>query len=128
MARVLYVDDDDALRDVVRTWLERSGHVVHTADGVASAKQCVAAHELDGAFIDVWLDDGTGFELHGWLESHAPALARRVVFVTGNIIEGADDAGRRLRALGRPVLAKPFGLRELDPFVAAWAREPEHGP
>jgi DNA-binding NtrC family response regulator len=49
MARVLYVDDDDALRDVVRTWLERSGHVVHTAESVAVAKQCLAAHEFDGA-------------------------------------------------------------------------------
>jgi DNA-binding NtrC family response regulator len=127
MATVLYVDDDDALRDVVRTWLERSGHVVHTADGIASAKARVAAHEFDGAFVDVWLHDGTGFELHGWLESHAPALARHVVFVTGNIVEGADEAGRRLRALGQPVLAKPFGLRELDPIVATWAREAGHG-
>jgi DNA-binding NtrC family response regulator len=126
MATVLYVDDDEALRDVVRTWLERSGHVVHTADGVASAKACVAAHEFDGAFVDVWLDDGTGFELHGWLESQAPALARRVVFVTGNIVEGADEAGRRLRALGQPVLAKPFGLRQLDPFVAAWVGDAGH--
>lgn len=120
MARVLYVDDDDALRDVVRTWLERSGHVVHTAESVAVAKQRLASNEFDGAFLDVWLGDGTGFELHGWLESHLPALARRVVFVTGNIVEGVDDAGRRLRALGRPVLAKPFGLRELDPHVARW--------
>ena len=127
MATVLYVDDDDALRDVVRTWLERSGHVVHLAESVAAAKAHVAAHRLDGAFVDVWLGDGTGFELHGWLESHAPALAKRVVFVTGNIIEGADDAGRRLRALGRPVLAKPFGLRELDPFVAGWVADAGQG-
>jgi DNA-binding NtrC family response regulator len=127
MATVLYVDDDEALRDVVRTWLERSGHVVHVAAGVDAAKEHVAAHRFDGAFVDVWLEDGTGFELHGWLESHVPALAKRVVFVTGNIIEGADDAGRRLRALGRPVLAKPFALRQLDPIVASWAADTGHG-
>lgn len=120
MATVLYVDDDEALRNVVRTWLERSGHEVHTAESVALAKKCVEAHDFDGAFIDVWLDDGTGFELHGWLESHAPRLARQVVFVTGDVVAGAPESGR-LSALGRPVLTKPFALGELDPHVARWS-------
>ncbi len=120
MAIVLYVDDDEALRNVVRTWLERSGHEVHTAESVASARRLVSDHEFDGAFIDVWLDDGTGFELHGWLESHAPRLARRVVFVTGDIVAGAPASGQ-LSALGRPVLAKPFALAEMDPHVARWS-------
>ena len=120
MATVLYVDDDDALRNVVRTWLERSGHEVHTAASVARAKRCVEMHDFDGAFIDVWLDDGTGFELHGWLESHVPRLARQVVFVTGDVVAGAPESGR-LSALGQPVLTKPFALAELDPHVARWS-------
>jgi DNA-binding NtrC family response regulator len=120
MATVLYVDDDEALRNVVRTWLERSGHEVHTAESVASARRLVSAHDFDGAFIDVWLDDGTGFELHGWLESHAPRLARRVVFVTGDVVAGTPARGR-VSALGRPVLTKPFALAEMDPHVARWS-------
>lgn len=120
MATVLYVDDDDALRDVVGTWLRRSGHVVHTAGSIAEAKRLVEAHDFDGAFIDVWLGDGTGFELHGWLESHAPRLAKHAVFVTGDVVHPASESGR-LRALGRPVLAKPFLLGELDPHVVRWS-------
>ena len=120
MATVLYVDDDEALRNVVRTWLERSGHEVHTAESVASARRLVSAHDFDGAFIDVWLDDGTGFELHGWLESHAPRLARHVVFVTGDVVASTPARGR-VSALGRPVLAKPFALAEMDPHVARWS-------
>lgn len=120
MATVLYVDDDEALRNVVRTWLERAGHEVHAAESVASAKRQVQERDFDGAFIDVWLEDGTGFELHGWLESHAPRLARNVVFVTGDVVAGAAASGQ-LSALGRPVLTKPFALAEMDPHVARWS-------
>ena len=119
MATVLYVDDDAAMQNVVRAWLERAGHQVHTAGSVADAKRRVLECDYDGAFLDVWLGDGTGFELHGWLESNAPRLARNVVFVTGDVVPRATESGPP-RALGRPVLPKPFLLRELDPHVDSW--------
>ena len=39
--------------------LRRAGHLVHTAASIAEAKRLVEAHDFDGAFIDVWLGDGT---------------------------------------------------------------------
>jgi DNA-binding NtrC family response regulator len=121
MATVLYVDDDPAMRSVVRTWLERSGHEVHTADSVADAQRSVAAHAFDGAFIDVWLGDGTGFELYDWIREHDSRLADRVAFVTGDT--APDDAVQhRLRTLGVPVIAKPFDLEQLKGMAARWGR------
>src|SRR5438270_10642 len=58
MATVLYVDDEDAIRRAVVTWLTRRGHVVHEAAGVASARQVLESQTVDGAFVDLWLGRG----------------------------------------------------------------------
>ena len=119
MATVLYVDDESALRRAVQTWLQRRGDDVHTAPSIGHAKELLAAHAFDIVFIDLWLADGTGFELIDWIAEHHPALAERVEFVTGDIIPSADTA-RQLAMLGRPVLTKPFELTELERRVRGW--------
>ena len=62
----------------------------------------------DGLFIDIWLGDGTAFELHAWLQEHHPALAKRVVFVSGDV--PGDTTGPTPTALGCPVLGKPLDV------------------
>ena len=104
MATVLYVDDDPAVRMVVRRQLEHSGLQVYTAEGVREAKERIEREPPDGLFIDIWLGDGTAFELHAWLQEHHPVLARRVVFVSGDV--PGDPGGRTPTALGCPVLGK----------------------
>src|SRR5207253_596279 len=95
---------------------------VHTARSVRSAKQCFERHAIDGAFIDVWLDDGTGYDLYEWIRANYPAVAERVVFLTGDIVPNpiADD---RLQATGRPLLTKPFDLADLERSVHQWRRQ-----
>ena len=121
MASVLFVDDEAALRRAVQRWLGRSGVTVHTARGVAGAKRCFAHHRIDGAFVDVWLGDGTGYELYDWIRAHHPAVAERVVFLTGDIVP-SPISDERLQATGRPLLTKPFELSTLDRWVAQWTR------
>jgi DNA-binding NtrC family response regulator len=127
MATILYVDDEQAIGNAVQSWLERRGVSVHRATSVESARHLVARHQFDGAFIDVWLGDGTGFELFDHIAEAQPALAGRVAFITGDAVP-RDDVARRLAELDRPVIAKPFDLSTLDGWVATWsapaAREP----
>ena len=120
MATVLYVDDEAAIRRAVVAWLTRRGHTVHVAATIDDARELLQSQSIDGAFVDLWLGDESGLELRDWIDAHRPDLSRNVVFVTGD--PGADTAGRgRLGDLGRPVLAKPFDLQELDQFVAGWS-------
>lgn len=128
MATLLYVDDEPALLRAVHAWLERSGHVVRSASTIAAAKERLAESAGDGVVIDLWLPDGSGFELVDWVAEHRPALAERVLFVTGDIAP-STEAARQLAMLGRPVLIKPFDLDELERHVRAWeepwpARQP----
>jgi DNA-binding response OmpR family regulator len=74
---------------------------------------------VDGAFVDLWLGDESGLELQDWIEENRPELSPNVVFVTGDVAAG-ESTNHALAALGKPILAKPFDLKELDEFVRRW--------
>jgi DNA-binding NtrC family response regulator len=125
MPTIMYVDDDESVRSTVRRMLERQGVVVEVAEGVHDAQSKIAgrgadATRIDGIFIDIWLGDGTAFELVAWLQEHAPQLRKRAALVTGDI---ADDvpADRTLRALGLPVFAKPFDAAAMAKTAFGWS-------
>ena len=119
MTTVLYVDDESPLRRAVHAWLGRHGTVVHSARSIAGAKRCFEEFTFDGVFIDLWLADGSGFELYDWLAEYHPDVAGHVAFVTGDILR-TQETQQQLAMLGIPVLAKPFDLTELDRFVSTW--------
>ena len=121
MATVLYVDDEDAIRRAVVTWLTRRGHRVHEAACVATARQVLESQDVDGAFVDLWLGDESGLELQDWIDENRPRLSPNVVFVTGDLAAD-ENTNRALGALGKPVLAKPFDLNQLEEFVERWVR------
>ena len=118
MLTVLYVDDDPMVRTAVRRQLEQRGLSVLTAESVSEAKGHIERHDVDGACIDIWLGDGTAFDLYAWVQEHHPALAGRVVFVTGDAT--GQNQGKSLRALGRPVLPKPLDMNTLVQIVGEW--------
>jgi DNA-binding NtrC family response regulator len=121
MPVVLFVDDEASMRRVVQHALTLHGIEVHTAGGVAEARAACERHALDGVIIDVWLDDGSGFELYAWLQEHYPRVARNTLFVTGDIAANAD-LGRQVHAIGRPVLVKPFDFDELEDLIRSFPR------
>lgn len=126
MATILFVDDEDSLRRATRAALDRRGHTVHTAHSVSEAIRCLGLYHVDGIFVDVWLGADSGFDLLSWLENHRPHLAQRVVFVTGDVgLAGHDD--RKVKALGLPVLGKPFSIEDLESFADSWTRRQERG-
>ncbi len=121
MPVVLFVDDEPSMRRVVQHALQLHGIEVHTAGSLADARAACARLVFDGAIVDVWLDDGSGFELYAWLQEHHPRVARNTIFVTGDIAANAD-LGRHVRALGRPVFVKPFDFDELEETIRTWTR------
>ncbi len=119
--RVLYVDDEPTIRRAVELWLSRYGIHVVTAASLAEARDQFERHRIDGVFLDIWLEDGSGFELYDWLLTAFPALADRVAFVTGDMV-GSPRSHNRLSRLNCSVLRKPFDLDALRDVVAQWVR------
>ena len=122
MATVLYVDDEDAIRRALRSWLVRRGHTVFTAGSGDEARAVLSSHEVDGVFIDIWLGAESGFDLFEWIDMNRPRVAEHAVFVTGDIIRD-PEVERSLAALERPVLTKPFELGELERIVMTWGTQ-----
>ena len=123
MATVLYVDDEPAIRRLVRRWFEKRGVTIITAESAAEARRLFTEHDVSGAFIDVWLGKETGFDLYAWVAQHRPQLKERIVFITGDVDAGVPE-GTQLQALGRIVIPKPFELEDLEAHVREWAGKP----
>lgn len=107
---VLVVDDDEAMRALVRTALELQGAQVRTAAGIEDALA------LEGPFVLALVDLSLGADRGDALLARLRAAGRvdRAILITGS-----PDA--ELDPLGAPdvVLRKPFELEELTRTIDA---------
>jgi DNA-binding response OmpR family regulator len=110
-ARILVVDDDAFLRQLVTGLLRRDGHEV---SGAASAEEArcrlAAGPEPDLLVLDIELPDLNGLDL---LSEVRGALTCPVILMSGNDTESNREAGATLGAADYVV--KPFAPKE---FVA----------
>src|SRR3954468_7344018 len=120
--RVLVVDDDDDIRNLVRTLLERSGTVVHDAPNGRDGLREFHAWRPDLVILDVNMP-----ELDGWsvLErirdmSEVPVL---MLTARGEELERV----RGLQAGADDYVVKPFGKQELVARVQALLRRASRG-
>ena len=121
MSTVLYVDDEDAIRRALTSWLTRRGHTVYTAASSDDAIALLKAHDdIDAMFIDIWLGSDSGFDLFEWVDMNRPRLVEHIAFVTGAIVRDSD-VERSLAAFARPILTKPFELTELEHMITTWS-------
>jgi len=125
VSRILVVEDDPALRNSIRSILERDGHEPRTAgDGAAGARELES-----GAFDIVLLDIGLPF-VDGW-EILKRLEGRRMPSVIVISARGGEQDKVRALDLGADdYLAKPFGADELLARIRAVLRRvhPAPGP
>ena len=121
--RALVIDDEGAVRGVLRRWFKRRGWEVSEApDGeVALAQLTDRDGELPRPGFDVIICDLrmptlSGPELHAWTKAHRPDLTPRLVFASGDVQEA--EAAEFLQQCGCPVLEKPFELARLEALLS----------
>lgn len=94
MARILIVDDEEPIRDILRQVFEYEGHTVETAASGGEALKRVAESRPDVTFLDVKMPGIDGIEVLGRLQERAPGL--QVVMISGHgTIDTAVEATRR---------------------------------
>ncbi|MCI8478057.1 MAG: VanR-ABDEGLN family response regulator transcription factor [Oscillospiraceae bacterium] len=116
-AKILVVDDEPEIADLVEVYLQSEGFTVFTCGTGAEALACVAGQTLDLAILDVMLPDLSGFTLCSEIrrDHHFPVLmltakSEDMDKITGLTI-GADD-----------YMTKPFNPLELVARVKAQLR------
>jgi len=103
---VLLVDDDDAVAETLIDMLTKEGLTVRRAATGQKALDVLAEEAFDVIFLDVRLPDISGPEIFAKLAAERPALARRVIFVTGGLWR-IDSRGLREKLPPQPTLSKP---------------------
>lgn len=111
--RVLVVDDEADLRELLELTLVRMGLDVDTAEGVAAAKARLAEREYDLCFTDMRMGDGDGLELVQYIGEHCHDLPVAVITAYGS----TDNAIAALKAGAFDYLAKPVALEQLRTLV-----------
>jgi signal transduction histidine kinase len=108
---ILIVEDEAALAAAVADALQDAGYVVtHAADG-EEALALVKRQSFDLVICDLKMPRLDGQQFHASLVGTAPALSKRVIFVTGDV--AGTQAERFLEGSGCRWLEKPFRLADL---------------
>jgi two-component system, NtrC family, sensor kinase len=115
---ILLVDDDPAVRRMVKALFGREGHTVDVARNAQHALDLAAARVYDLILADAQARARDQLFVTRLVET-LPALKDRVLVATGDVRPGSDDA---LARLGLRYVRKPFNLRDLrDEAARMWA-------
>lgn len=116
--RLLVVDDDAELRDLLARALERDRHQVTAVGNIDLARKALEKGAADLIVLDLALPDGTGVQL-------CRELRRGGNDVPVLMLTAHSEVGRRVHALDAGAddfLAKPFAVAELRARVRALGR------
>lgn len=114
-ARILIVDDDGDLRAILAELVSDLGHQAEEAATGQEAISSLNRQDYDLVALDFRLPDLNGGEVWRWILSQQPALASRVVFMTGDIM--SKETEKFLKEAGRPVLTKPLTTTQITQTV-----------
>ncbi len=115
--RLLAVDDDPGVLRMLAHMLGSEHEVLTAASGAEACQKLTADPRFDLLLFDVMMPQLSGIELHAWVCAHHPALAERVVFITGGAFTA--ETRTRLAELPNARLDKPFEQQSLRALVRA---------
>jgi len=115
---ILLVDDDPAVRRMVKALFGREGHTVEAARTPQHALDLVRTRTYDLIIADARATAREHLFVEQLVEAH-PGLKERVLVATGDVRASTDEA---LAHLGLRYVRKPFNLRDLrDEAARVWA-------
>ncbi|MES1166369.1 MAG: ATP-binding protein, partial [Pseudomonadota bacterium] len=120
--RILAVDDEASILTLVREILSSEGHYVETTGSGEAALELILHHDYDIIVTDWKMPGLSGINLYQELLTRKPEAARRMLFMTGDVIK--DSFQNFLKQHNRTCLPKPFALREFHAAVASIAHPP----
>jgi DNA-binding response OmpR family regulator len=125
MSRVLVVEDDKDIADLIVHYLQKAGHVVDTLGSGALVMPRVSSTRPDLVILDLMLPGMDGMQVCEALRHHPATAAIPIIMLTARGEERDRVAGLELGA--DDYVTKPFSPKELVARVAALLRRSQHG-
>ncbi len=121
IVKLLLVEDDELLRNLLVRELRRDGNVVAVAATRAEASRHLMDDQFEVLVVDWNLPDGTGIDVVTSYRASTRSGGAIVITVRPSI----DDRVAALEAGADDILVKPFELRELRARIRAVGRRPQ---
>ena len=118
--RVLIVDDEPVLRELLSDLLKSAGHEVQSAKDGRAALRLALAERFDVILSDLKMPGLDGQGLYESVCRERPEMGRRFVFTTGDVVNPESEGF--LQDSGCAYLSKPFKLEAILAVVDQAAR------
>jgi two-component system response regulator PilR (NtrC family) len=118
--RVLIVDDEHDLVELLSITLRRMGLEPEGASGVSEAQRKLAARRFGLCLADLRLGDGDGLDLVAWIQKHCPETPVAVLTAHASV----DAAVRALKLGAFDFVTKPVDIEILRRLVHAALQNP----
>jgi len=116
-AKILIVDSDPLMVDVLRDWLEgEKGFTVLAADNGIEGVRMAVNHKPDLMLLDVRLKDMSGLEVHGRMHGDPNTEAIPVIYISSFLTLRTIEKASSMGAKG--FIRKPFTPAEIYVKVA----------
>jgi PAS domain S-box-containing protein len=114
--RILLLDDEKSIAEMLSEMLALLGYETTVCNVPAQALEIIKQQEFDLIISDFRMPGLNGEQFFGLATKQNPALARRIIFLTGDVVN--DETLKFLKSTGNPHLAKPFDLARVRATVA----------
>jgi len=123
MSRVLVIDDEADIRELIDLTLARMGLATVCVGSVSEARAALDADAFQLCLTDMRLPDGEGLEIVRYITEHHPQTPIAVITAYGS----AENAVAALKAGAFDYLTKPVGLEQLRTLIKSALRLPGGG-
>lgn len=122
--KILIVEDDDSLRELMLKALESDHHIVETAANAKTAMMKAEVYDYDCILLDIMLPDGNGLDVLRQLKTARKQAGVIIISAKDSI----DDKVLGLDLGADDYLTKPFHIAELSARVkSVFRRKQQHG-
>ena len=120
--KILVVEDEKGLREVIKESLEKEKYIVETADSFFIGLEKIGTYDYDCVLIDIMLPNGSGLDLIKELKS----LQKKEAVIVISAKDSVDDKVAGLNLGADDYLTKPFHLAELHARIKSSVRRKSH--
>lgn len=120
--KILIIEDEQGLREVIRESLEKEKYIVETAHDYISGLDKIGSYDYDCILIDIMLPNGSGLDLLRELKD----MHKKEAVIIISAKDAVDDKVAGLNLGADDYLAKPFHLAELHARIKSAIRRNSH--
>lgn len=116
--KILIIEDEPALLETVKHFLEGEKYIVETANNYRLSLERIGTYDYDCILLDIMLPDGSGIDLL----KEVKALSKKDAVIILSAKDSVEDKVLGLDLGADDYLAKPFSLMELHSRIKSAIR------